>query len=234
MNDRYSRTQLLIGKEAVQKLKAARVAVFGLGGVGGFAAEALARAGVGSFILVDEDNVETTNLNRQIIATSETLGMLKTRAMRGRLLSIDPEIKVIEYNIFFSGGTAEQIDLSGVSYIIDAIDTVASKLLLVKLAKEKNISVISSMGAGNKLDCTRFKTADIYKTSVCPLARIMRRELKRLGVESLKVVYSDEPPISLASENPEPVRRPPASISYVPAAAGLLLAQNVILDLIGN
>ena len=218
-----SRTEALIGEEAVETLRRAKVAVLGLGGVGGHAAEALARSGVGSFVLVDSDRVAMSNLNRQAIATVKTLGMKKTEAMRQRILEINPEALIEVRDCFFLPETADTFDFSGYSYVVDAVDTVTAKLELVMRAQAAGTPIICSMGAGNKLDPSRFQVADIYKTSVCPLAKVMRRELKARGIKHLKVVYSDEPPVLR--------RRAPASIAFVPSVAGLLIAGEVVKDL---
>ncbi|MBR4973890.1 MAG: tRNA threonylcarbamoyladenosine dehydratase, partial [Clostridia bacterium] len=220
MENIYDRTALLIGKENLNKLKNSRVAVFGIGGVGGYAVEALARSGIGTIDLFDNDTVSVTNINRQIIATNKTIGLDKVVAAAQRISEINAEIKVNCHNIFFSAET--DIDFTDYDYIIDAIDTVTSKIELIVKAKENNIPIISSMGTGNKLNADMFEIADIYKTSVCPLARVMRYELKKRGVKKLKVVYSKEEPIkSHLDENGRPI---PASISFVPAAAGLIIA----------
>lgn len=218
-----SRTEALIGEEAVEILKNAKVAVFGLGGVGGHATEALARSGVGSFVLVDSDKVAMSNLNRQAIATVKTLGMDKTEAMRQRILEINPEACIEVRNCFFLPETADSFDFSQYSYVVDAVDTVTAKIELVMKAQAAGTPIICSMGAGNKLDPTMFKVADIYKTNVCPLAKVMRKELKARGVKHLKVVYSEELPVLR--------RRVPASIAFVPSVAGLILAGEVIKDL---
>ena len=218
-----SRTEALIGSRALDVLEQSVVAVFGLGGVGGHAAEALARSGVGSFVLVDSDRVAMSNLNRQMVATLSTVGEYKTDVMRRRILEINPRARVEVRRCFFLPETTSEFDFSGYSYVVDAVDTVTAKLELVMKAKEAGVSIISSMGAGNKLDPTKFQVADIYDTSVCPLAKVMRRELKARGVESLKVVYSQEPPVVR--------RRVPASIAFVPSVAGLIMAGEVIKDL---
>ncbi len=218
-----SRTITLIGEEAVEALREARVAVFGLGGVGGHAAEALARSGIGHFVLVDSDRVAMSNLNRQAVATVKTLGMEKTEAMRQRILEINPEAEIELRSCFFLPETADTFDFSRYSYVVDAVDTVTAKLELVLRAQAAGTPIISSMGAGNKLDPSRFRVTDIYKTSVCPLARVMRRELKDRGVKQLKVVYSDEPPVLR--------ERVPASIAFVPSVAGLMMAGEVVRDL---
>ena len=237
MLDQFSRTELLLGREGVERLARAHVAVFGLGGVGGYAAEALVRSGVGALDLIDSDRVSLTNLNRQILATHRTLGQYKADAARERALEINPDAVVNARKVFYGPGAAGEFDFSCYDYVVDAIDTVTGKLALIQQALEAGTSVISCMGAGNKLDPSAFRVADIYETSVCPLARVMRRELKRRGVRRLKVVYSQEPPMepegalyeeSLAGE----VRRQvPGSAAFVPAAAGLILAGEVIRDL---
>ncbi len=230
-----SRTELLLGEAAMERLSAARVAIFGVGGVGGYALEALARAGVGRIAVVDADRVSISNLNRQILATKETVGMLKTDAARERALLISPEIKIDCFPVFYSKENSAEIPLEDYDYIIDAIDTVSSKLHLIEQAYKLGIPVISSMGAGNKLDPTAFKVADIYKTSVCPLARVMRAELKKRNVKKLKCVYSEEIPIKATvpsgAENGALTRHAPASISTVPSAVGLIIAAEVIKDL---
>lgn len=218
-----SRTEALIGSRALDVLEQSVVAVFGLGGVGGHAAEALARSGVGSFVLVDSDRVAMSNLNRQMVATLSTVGEYKTDVMRRRILEINPRARVEVRRCFFLPETASEFAFSGYSYVVDAVDTVTAKLELVMKAGEAGVPIISSMGAGNKLDPTKFQVADIYDTSVCPLAKVMRRELKARGVESLKVVYSQEPPVLR--------RRVPASIAFVPSVAGLIMAGEVIKDL---
>ena len=194
MLTQFSRTELLLGKEAMQRLEEARVAVFGIGGVGGYVCEALARSGVGALDLVDDDKVCLTNLNRQIIATRRTVGRYKTEVMKERILDINPEAKVEIHNCFFLPENADDFPFEEYDYIVDAVDTVTAKISLVMKAKECNVPIISSMGAGNKLDASQFKVADIYKTKVCPLAKVMRRELKKRGVKKLKVVYSEEQP----------------------------------------
>ena len=236
MEDMFCRTRMLLGDEAMARLKKARVAVFGIGGVGGHAVEALARSGVGALDLVDSDRVALSNLNRQLIATRETLGMLKVEAARARILSINPDCRVQTYPIFYVPETADRFDFSQYDYVVDAIDTVAGKVQLIAAAKAAQVPVISSMGAGNKLDPTAFRVADISETAVCPLARVMRRELKKRGIEQVKVVYSTEPPLSPAPSNEEsaPGRRStPGSTAFVPAVAGLILAGEVIKDIAG-
>lgn len=231
MKEEFVRTASLIGEDSVKKLMHARVLVFGVGGVGGFAVEALARSGVGYFHLVDFDTVAKSNINRQIIATQKTLGMKKTDAMKERIVAINPSAKVEISDIFFSSETAREIDFSAFDYVVDAVDSVKSKVEIILQANAANIPVISAMGAGNKLDATAFKTADISKTKVCPLARAVRNELKKHGVfKGVKAVYSEEEPITPRIKASEP--RTPASISFVPSVAGLILAGEVIKDLI--
>ena len=233
MEDMFSRTRMLLGDAAMDRLKRARVAVFGVGGVGGHVVEALTRSGVGALDLVDSDRVELSNLNRQIIATQGTLGMLKVDAAKARVLSIDPDCQVVTWPIFFLPETADQFDFTQYDYVVDAIDTVAGKLQLIEAAKAAGVPVISSMGAGNKLDPTAFRVADISETSVCPLARVMRRELRKRGIEHVKVVYSTEPALSPAPADEETGRRStPGSVAFVPAVAGLIMAGEVIKDLI--
>jgi len=230
----FSRTELLIGKEALERLKKSKVAVFGIGGVGSFAAEALARAGIGKFVLVDKDVVEITNLNRQLIATRKTLGRPKAEIMKERILDINPEAEVTVYQAFYLPETASELIQDDYDYIVDAVDTVTAKIDLVVQAKKRGIPIISSMGAGNKLDPTRFRVADIYSTSVDPLAKVMRRELRSRGIESLKVVYSDDPPIKpMESEEKTARRHVPGSISFVPPVAGMIIAGEVVKDIIG-
>lgn len=236
--DQFSRTELLLGKQAMEKLKNARVAVFGLGGVGGYVAEALARSGVGQLELIDHDEISMTNLNRQILATQDTLGMPKAEAAAQRARAINPHIQAAARQVFYTPETAHQFDFTRYDYVVDAIDTVTGKLMLIKAAKEANTPIISSMGTGNKLDATAFRVADIYDTSVCPLARIMRKECRKRGIDSLKVVYSEEEPLSPTlsegekEEMPEGRRALPGSVAFVPAVAGLIIAGEVIKDLI--
>lgn len=234
MENQFARTQLLLGEAGMARLQKARVAVFGIGGVGGHVVEALARSGVGSLDLIDRDEVSLTNLNRQIIATHATLGRLKVDAARDRVLDINPDCVVRTYPIFYTPETAGQFNFTQYDYVVDAIDTVTGKLALVMQAREAGTPIISSMGAGNKLDPTAFRVADITKTSVCPLARVMRRELKKRGVAHLKVVFSTEE--AMTPENDptcnDPGRRStPGSTAFVPAVAGLILAGEVIRDL---
>lgn len=233
MIDQFSRSRYLIGQEGLDILARSRVAVFGIGGVGGYVCEALIRSGVGAFELIDRDTVSVTNLNRQIIATHKTLGRFKTEVMKERMQEILPEADIRVRNCFFLPETSGEFDFSEYDYVVDAVDTVSAKIELILQAKKAQVPVISSMGAGNKLDPSRFRTADIYETSVCPLARVMRRELKKRGVEHLKVVYSEEPalrvsPFSDASEE----TRVPGSMAFTPAAAGLVIAAEVVKDLI--
>ncbi len=228
--EQFSRTELLIGKENLEKLKNSKVAIFGIGGVGSFVLEALARAGIGNFILVDKDNVDLSNLNRQIIATRKTVGKPKVEVAKERILEINPNAEVEIYKEFFMPETEGILD-STISYVVDAIDTVTAKIELVKRAQELNIPIISSMGTGNKLDPTKFEVSDIYKTSVCPLAKVMRKELKARKIKKLKVVYSKELPIKVA-RNEEVIKQIPGSISFVPSVAGLIIAGEVIKDII--
>ena len=238
MQEQFVRTALLLGEEGIDKLSRSKVAVFGIGGVGGFTVEALARSGVGYFLLVDNDKVALSNLNRQIIATLDTVGRYKTQVMKERILSINPQASVETRECFFLPENADEFDFSSYSYVVDAVDTVTAKLELVVRAKEAGVPVISSMGAGNKLDPTRFEVTDIYQTSVCPLARVMRRELKARGIQDLKVVYSREeaqkPEKSLMTEEDSAsrTRSIPGSVSFVPSVAGLIAAGEVIRDLI--
>lgn len=234
MNDPiYERTALLIGEEGIRAMQSSRIAVFGIGGVGGYVCEALGRAGVGHLTLVDSDDVSPTNLNRQIIALRSTVGMKKTHVMEQRLKDINPNIDVKVYDMFYTPETADEIDLSGYDYIVDAVDTVAAKIELAVRAHDLHIPIISSMGAGNKLHPEMFEIADISKTSVCPLARVMRHELKKRGILSLKCVYSKEVPVVTDTGLTEGRKRIPASISFVPSTAGLILASEVVRDLIG-
>ena len=235
MLNQFSRTELLLGKDAMRKLAAARVAVFGIGGVGGYTVEALVRSGVGAIDLIDDDKVCLTNLNRQIIATRSTVGQYKVDVAEARIHDINPDCVVRKHRTFYTPETAEQFDFSEYDYVVDAIDTVTGKIALVLQAQEAGVPIISCMGAGNKLDPTAFEVSDIYKTSVCPLARVMRQELKKRGIKSLKVVYSKEPALT-PSEAAEPDtgrRQVPGSTAFVPAVAGLILAGEVVKDLAG-
>ena len=248
MLTQFSRTELLLGKEAMEQLSKARVAVFGVGGVGGYACEALVRSGIGAFDLIDDDKVCLTNLNRQIIATRKTVGKYKTDVMKERMLEINPDVDVAIHKCFFLPENADEFPFEEYDYIIDAVDTVNAKIELVMKAQEKNVPIISSMGAGNKLDASMFQVADIYKTKVCPLAKVMRRELKKRGVKKLKVVYSEEKPtrpiedmaISCrtncicppgAKHKCTERRDIPGSVAFVPSVAGLIIAGEVIKDL---
>ncbi len=228
MSEIFSRTELLFGSAAMQKLSQSRVAVFGVGGVGGYVTEALARSGVGAIDLIDNDKVSLSNINRQIIALHSTVGQYKVDVMKSRIEDINPDCKVTAHRLFFLPDT--KFDFSHYDYVVDAIDTVTGKIEIVMQAKSHNVPVISSMGAGNKLDPTKFEVADIYKTSVCPLARVMRRELKNRGVKSLKVVYSTEQ--AFRAENTGGGKPIPASNAFVPSVAGLIIAGEVIKDLI--
>ena len=236
--DPYSRTRFLLGQEAMDKLRASRVAVFGLGGVGGYVVETLARSGIGSLDLIDHDTISITNLNRQLLATRHTIGMSKAQAAKERVLSIDPDIQVNAIQEFFMPDTADQFDFSRYDYVVDAVDTVTAKLALIAAAKAANVPIISSMGTGNKLDPTKFQIADISKTSVCPLARIMRKECAKRGFKNVKVLFSTEDPLEpvydpqTLTEMPEGRRALPGSVAYVPSVAGLIIAGQVIEDLI--
>ena len=248
MLTQFSRTELLLGKEAMDKLAGSRVAVFGIGGVGGYVCEALVRSGVGEFDLIDDDKVCLTNLNRQIIATRKTIGQYKTDVMKDRILEINPNAKVNIYKTFFLPENAHEFPFDKYDYVVDAVDTVTAKISLVMKCKEMNVPIISSMGAGNKLDGSQFKVSDIYKTRVCPLAKVMRRELKKRGVKKLKVVYSEEIPtrpiedmsISCRTHCVCPPgakhkcterRDIPGSVAFVPSVAGLIIAGEVIKDI---
>ena len=234
MADQYARTRMLFGDETMEKLSRSRVAVFGIGGVGSYAVEALARSGVGMLELVDNDVVSLTNLNRQIIATHVTLGRPKVEVAAERIAQINPYCRVLPRQEFYLPENEKCFDFTSYDYVVDAIDTVAGKISLALQAREAGTPIISAMGTGNKLDPTRLEVADIYATSVCPLARVMRRELRRRGVERLKVVYSREEPLSpkSAEELPEASRRSvPGSTAFVPAAAGLIIAAEVVKDL---
>lgn len=237
MVNEFSRTALLLGDEAIEKLKKARVAVFGVGGVGGYTVEALARSGVGAIDLIDNDRVSLSNINRQIIATHSTIGQLKVEVAKERVLDINPNCEVKTYPVLYMPETADRFDFSQYDYVVDAIDTVTGKIELVMRAQEKGTPIISSMGAGNKLDPTAFEVADIYKTSVCPLAKVMRRELKKRGVKKLKVVYSKEEAITPVGEIEEDVqgrRSIPGSIAFVPSVAGLIIGGEVVKDIVSK
>lgn len=237
MTESWKRTAMLLGEDAVQKLQNARVAVFGLGGVGGYVVEALARSGIGALDLIDNDSIGLSNLNRQILATHATLGLPKTEAAKTRVLDINPRCSVTTYEVFYTPETADQFDFTKYDYIVDAIDTVTGKLCLAERAVAANVPIISSMGTGNKLDPSAFQVADIAKTSMCPLARVMRRELGKRGIKHMKVVYSQEEAMEPKGWEEEArelgKRQIPGSVSFVPGAAGLLLAGEVIRDLAG-
>lgn len=233
MITQFSRTEMLIGSEGVNKLKKFRVAVFGLGGVGGYVAEALARAGLGALDLIDSDTVSLSNINRQILALHSTVGMLKTEAAKQRLLDINPNLQIVCHNCFYLPETADSFDFYKYDYVADAIDTVAGKIALVQRAADAGTPIICAMGAGNKTDAGAFKVADISKTSVCPLAKVMRKELRKRGINHFKTVYSEEPaltPLEMAEDSNK--RQTPGSISYVPAVVGLLMAGEIIRDLL--
>ena len=227
--NQFSRTELLIGKDGIEKLKNAKVAIFGIGGVGSYTVEGLARSGIGKFILVDNDIVALSNINRQIIATHKTIGMPKVEVAKQRILEINPNANVETYQKLFMPET-EGILTEDIDYIIDCVDTVTAKIELVMRANKLNIPIISCMGTGNKLDPTRFEVTDIYKTSVCPLAKVMRKELKNRGIRKLKVLYSKEEPIKIIGSTEEKVKA--GSISFVPSVAGLIIAGEVIKDII--
>ncbi len=233
MPDRFSRTEMLLGAEAMLRLKNSRVAVFGLGGVGGYAAEALARSGVGALELIDDDRISLTNINRQIYATQKTVGQYKADVAALRAAEINPDAEIHARRLFFSADCG--FDFDGIDYIIDAVDTVTAKLTLVERAAAEGIPIISAMGAGNKLNPADFEVADIYETSVCPLAKVMRRELKKRGIKKLKVVYSKEPPLTpfpCGEQPPAGKRALPGSVAFVPSVAGLIIAGEVVKDLI--
>ena len=235
MNERFSRTESLLGKEAMARLEGVRIAIFGIGGVGGYAAEALARCGVGSIELIDSDSVSESNINRQIIALSSTVGQKKVDAAAARLRDINPDVKLSARDVFFLPQSSEDFDFTSYDYVIDCIDTVGGKLEIIKRAMAAGVPVISSMGAGNKTDPTAFTVADIYETSVCPLAKTMRKLCRENSIDALKVVYSKEPPLTPAIPMPkdeESGKIPPASVVFAPAAAGLALAHAVVMDLI--
>lgn len=248
MLNQFSRTELLLGKEAMKKLENARVAVFGVGGVGGYVVEALVRSGVGTIDIIDDDKVCLTNLNRQIIATGKTVGRYKVEVMKERILEINPNAVVHTHQCFFLPENSDSFDFSRYSYVVDAVDTVTAKIALVMTAQEAGVPIISSMGAGNKLNPAAFEVADIYKTSVCPLAKVMRRELKKRGVKKLKVVYSKEEPLTPKEDIENSCRENcicppeaghkcterraiPGSVAFVPSVAGLIIAGEVVKDL---
>jgi len=225
MNNWLDRTELLIGKDALEKLSKSTVAIFGVGGVGSFCVEALARSGIGNIVLIDSDVVDVTNINRQLIADTKTIGIPKVEVAKQRILDINPNCKVTTYVEFYKEELSDKLILNYYDYIVDAIDSVNSKLSLIENAFKKQIPIISSMGAGNKLDPTKFEVADIYETKICPLAKVVRKELKKRNIPHLKVVYSTEPPISVESSTP-------GSISFVPSVVGLIVAGKVIKDLL--
>lgn len=230
MKEQHSRTEMLIGSEGAERIYNSKVAIFGVGGVGGYAAEAIARAGVGEIHLIDSDRVALSNINRQIIATHQTVGQYKTEAMRDRILTINPDAKVVCHSIFFDSETKNSFDFTKYDYVIDAIDSLAAKVELIATATEAGTPIISAMGAGNKLDPTRFEVSDISKTSVCPLARAVRIALRKRGINHLKVVYSKEDPV-VNNNTDEEGNRVPASISFVPSVMGLIIAGEVIKDI---
>ncbi len=231
MSNQFSRTELLIGKEGIEKLQKSKVAVFGIGGVGSYVVEGLARAGIGHFILVDKDVVDESNINRQIIATKKTIGKPKVEVAKQRILDINPNAVIETYSEFFMPNSPELFD-KRTEYVIDCIDTITSKIELIVRAKDMNIPIISCMGTGNKLDPTKFEVTDISKTSVCPLAKVIRKELRNRGINTLKVVYSKEEPIKTNIFSEETKKQIPGSISFVPSVAGLIIAGEVIKDLI--
>ena len=236
MENQFTRTEMLIGKDGIEKLKNAKVAIFGIGGVGSFVVEGLVRAGVGSFILVDKDDVSVSNLNRQLISTTKTIGESKVDVAKKRILEINPNAKVETYKEFFLPETTGILDET-VDYIVDCVDTVTAKIELVLRSNKLKIPIISSMGTGNKLDPTKFEVTDIYKTSVCPLAKVMRKELRLRGIKKLKVVYSKEEPIKIKRNDNEDeknikTKQIPGSISFVPSVAGLIISGEVIKDII--
>jgi len=238
MPDQFSRTRLLLGDEAIEKLSHAHVAIFGIGGVGGYVAEGLVRSGIGTFDLIDSDRIAMTNLNRQIIALHSTIGRYKTEVMKERMLDINPAAAVNVRNCFYLPETAGDFDFTQYSYVVDAVDTVTAKLLIITRSKEANVPVISCMGAGNKLDPAAFQVADIYDTTMCPLAKVMRRELKKRGIEELKVVFSTEKPLKPEADDSEEQesdggrRAVPGSTPFVPPAAGMVIAAEVVRDLL--
>ena len=245
MNREFTRSTLLMGEAAVEKLQKSRVAIFGVGGVGGYVCEALVRSGVGAFDLIDKDVVDVTNINRQIIATHSTIGRPKVEVMRKRMLDINPEVVVNARECFFLPENATDFDFTNYDFVVDCVDTVTAKIQIIMQAKEAGVPVISSMGAGNKMDASRFKVADIYKTNVDPLARVMRRELKKRGVKKLTVVYSDEEPMTpindsnsgeadAVSQSGGRVKQTPGSVAFVPGAAGLIIAGEVVRQLISK
>jgi tRNA A37 threonylcarbamoyladenosine dehydratase len=234
MKEFYSRTEMLLSEDGVEKLKKSCVAIFGVGGVGGYAVEALARAGVGEIHLIDSDRVSESNINRQIIATHDTVGHFKTEAMKERIHTINPEAKVVCHSVFFDESTKTEFDFKKYSYVIDAIDSLSAKVELIVTATEAGVPIISAMGAGNKLDPTQFEVSDISKTTVCPLARAVRIALRKRGINHLKVVYSKEPPVIPPEVSDGVKKRVPGSVSFVPSVMGLILAGEVIKDIAKN
>lgn len=233
MENRFERTELLLGKDAMDILEKSHVAIFGIGGVGGYVCEALARSGVGHFDLIDNDTVSITNINRQIIALDSTVGKAKTEVMKERILEINPNAVVEIHNCFYLPDTREQFDFTKYDYVVDAVDTVTAKLDIIMACDQYHIPIISAMGAGNKLNPAAMEVADIYQTSMCPLAKVMRRELKKRGIKRLKVVYSKEKPLVPASNGEKKGNAPvPGSVSFVPSVTGLIMASEVIKDLI--
>ncbi len=232
IKEEYSRTAFVLGEDATERLKGARVAVFGVGGVGGYVCESLARSGVGNIDIFDRDTVSLSNINRQIIALHSTVGRSKVEVMRERILDVNPDCVVNAYEVFYLPENADEYDLSKYDYIVDAVDTVSAKIEIISRARALGISVISAMGAGNKTDPTQFKVADISKTEGCPLARVMRRELKKRGINKLKVVYSPEEPIKSPYFDSESGKNLPGSLSFVPSVMGLIMSGEVIKDLI--
>ena len=230
----FSRTELLIGQQALEKLRNSRVAVFGVGGVGGYVVEALARSGVGTIDLIDKDTVSITNINRQIIATTQNIGQYKVDAAKERILLINPDCTVNTYKTFFLPDTRDQFDFSAYDYVVDAVDTVTAKKELILCCKETDTPIISSMGAGNKLDPGAFEVSDIFKTSVCPLARVMRNVCRKNGIKKLKVVYSKEQPLEPSQAIMNQGKPVPGSVAFVPASAGLIIAGEVVKDITGE
>lgn len=230
MDNQFTRTEILIGNQNIEKLKQTKVAIFGIGGVGSYVAEALARAGIGKFILIDNDKIDITNINRQIHATHETIGKYKVQEMKKRIQSINPEAEIETIQEFVNEKNIENIIKSDISYIVDAIDTVKSKIEIIKTAKQKSIPIISSMGTANKLEPTKLQVTDIYKTTTCPLAKIIRKELRKLKIQDLKIVYSTEEP-KTSKQNPDGTRTL-GSISFVPSTAGLIIASEIVKDII--
>ncbi len=234
MKSRFERSAYLLGEDAMRKLNRATVAVFGVGGVGSYAAEALARTGIGKLVLVDYDIIDITNINRQVHATTGTVGLPKVDVMKKRLLEINPDLQIVVFNEKYSADTREKLISGEYDYIVDAIDMISSKIDLIFSAKSKGIPIISSMGAGNKLNPTDFKVADIYDTKICPLARVMRQELRKRGIESLKVVYSEEDPLKVNLGEKNRRKAVPGSVGFVPPVVGLIIASEVIKDIAGQ